>query len=88
MSLPMKYIAAQKGVKLTFIDKWYPSSKTCSVCGAVNETLNLHDRYWQCTDCGTIHDRDRNAAINIYRVGASTHAGEDVSPDSSGNPCR
>ena len=81
------YIAKKKGVKLTFIDKWYPSSKTCSVCSAVNEALNLRDRDWQCNDCGTVHDRDRNAAINIFRVGASTHEGEDVSPDSSGNPC-
>ena len=81
------YIAKRKGVKIKFIDKWYPSSKTCSVCGAVNETLNLRDRTWQCNDCGTAHDRDRNAAINIFRVGASTHEGEDVSLDSSGNPC-
>ena len=80
-------IAKKKGVKITFIDKWHPTSKTCSVCGAVNEALNLRDRTWQCNDCGTVHDRDRNAAINIFRVGASTHAGEDVSPDSSGNPC-
>ena len=83
----LKYIAAKKGVKIVCIDKWYPSSKTCSVCGAVNEALNLRDRNWQCNDCGTVHDRDRNAAINIFRVGASTHEGEDVSPDSSGNPC-
>ena len=81
------YIAKKKGVKLTFIDKWYPTSKTCSVCGAVNKALNLRDRDWQCNDCGTVHDRDRNAAINIFRVGASTHEGEAVSPDSSGNPC-
>ena len=81
------YIAKKKGVKLTFIDKWHPTSKTCSVCGDVNEALNLRDRRWQCNDCGTVHDRDRNAAINIFRVGASTHEGEDVSPDSSGNPC-
>ena len=81
------YIASKKGVKITFIDKWYPTSKTCSVCGAVNEALNLRDRNWQCNDCGTVHDRDRNAAINIFRVGASPHEGEDVSPDSSGNPC-
>ena len=78
------YVAQKKGVKITFIDKWYPSSKTCSVCGAVNEALNLRDRNWRCNDCGTVHDRDRNAAINIYRVGASTHEGEVVSPSSDG----
>ena len=78
------YVAQKKGVKITFIDKWYPSSKTCSVCGAVNEALNLRDRNWRCNDCGTVHDRDRNAAINIFRVGASTHEGEVVSPSSGG----
>ena len=80
----LTYIAAKKGVKLTFIDKWYPSSKTCSACGFVNEALNLRDRNWQCSDCGAIHDRDRNAALNIYRVGASTLEGEVVSPSSDG----
>ncbi len=78
------YIASKKGVKITFIDKWYPSSKTCSVCGTVNEVLNLRDRTWQCTDCCTTHDRDRNAAINIFRVGASTLEGEVVRPSSGG----
>ena len=81
------YIAQKKGVKITFIDKWYPSSKSCSVCGAVNEALNLRDRNWRCNDCGTVHDRDRNAAINIFRVGASTFEGEDVRPCLHGSPC-
>ena len=85
--LKLVYIAQKKGVKITFIDKWYPSSKTCSVCGAVNEALNLRDRTWQCPNCHTQLDRDRNAAVNIYRVGASTLAGEDVSPGSPGYPC-
>ena len=74
------YIAQKKGVKINFIDKWYPSSKTCSACGVVNQALSLRDRNWQCSDCGVVHDRDRNAAINIYRVGASTHEGEVVRP--------
>ena len=81
------YIAAKKGVKIRFINRWYPSSKTCSACGAVNEALNLRDRTWQCPNCHMQLDRDRNAAINIYRVGASTLAGEDVSPGLLGNPC-
>ena len=83
----LKYIAAKKGVKIVLIDKWYPSSKICSVCGAVNEALNLRDRNWQCNECGTMHDRDRNAAINIYRVGASTLEVEDVSGGLPSNPC-
>ncbi len=81
------YIAKKKGVKIVFIDKWYPTSKTCSVCGVVNEALNLRDRTWRCNDCGTTHDRDRNAAMNIYRVGASTLAEEVVRPSSDGSLC-
>ena len=81
------YIADKKGVKITCIDKWFPSSKTCSACGVINEALNLRDRTWQCPSCHTQHDRDRNAAINIYRVGASTHEGEDVRPSSDGSSC-
>ena len=84
----LKYLAAKKGVKLTFIDKWYPSSKTCSACDAINDALNLRDRTWQCNDCGAVHDRDRNAAINIFRVGASTLEGGDVSGGSPSSPCR
>jgi putative transposase len=73
------YIAQKKGKTITFIDKWFPSSKTCSVCGVINEALNLRDRTWQCPSCHTQLDRDRNAAVNIYRVGVSTHVGEVVS---------
>lgn len=51
------------------IDKWYPSSKTCSVCGLVKDDLTLADRSWTCSSCGTTHNRDHNAAINIRNVG-------------------
>ena len=80
----LKYVASRKSREVRFIDKWYPSSKTCHVCGAINQELNLRDRTWQCPSCHTELDRDRNAAINIHRVGASTLSGEVVSPDSSG----
>ena len=82
--LKLKYIASKKGVIITFIDKWYPSSKTCSACGEVNQALNLRDRTWQCQSCHTKLDRDRNAATNIHRVGASTLEGEVVRPGSPG----
>ena len=78
------YIAQKKGKTITFIDRWYPSSRTCSACGAIHEALNLRDRTWQCPSCYIQLDRDRNAALNIYRVGASTPAGEVVSPGSPG----
>ena len=75
----LKYIASKKDREIRFVDKWYPSSKTCHVCGAINQDLNLRDRTWQCPSCHTQLDRDRNAAINIHTVGASTVAVEDVS---------
>ena len=80
----LKYVASRKSREVRFIDKWYPSSKTCHACGAINQELNLRDRTWQCPSCHTELDRDRNAALNIHRVGASTLSGEVVSPDSSG----
>ena len=84
----LKYIASKKlNREIRFINKWYPSSKTCHACGAVNQDLNLRDRTWQCPSCHTQLDRDRNAALNIHRVGASTLEGEDVSVGSPSNPC-
>lgn len=55
--------------KVVFIDRFYPSSKTCSNCGYIKRELKLNDRYWTCPECGTKHDRDINAAINILLEG-------------------
>lgn len=51
------------------INRYYPSSKTCSQCGYKNKDLTLNDREWTCPVCGTHHDRDLNAAINILMEG-------------------
>lgn len=55
--------------QVVFIDRFYPSSKTCSVCGYKKRDLRLSDREWVCPKCGTKHDRDLNAAINILHEG-------------------
>ena len=66
----LDYKMAERGKRLQKIDRWYPSSQTCSVCGCVNsETKNLSIRKWTCPHCGTEHDRDTNAAINIKQEG-------------------
>ena len=61
----LSYKASWYGVNLLKIGRFEPSSKTCSVCGNINKQLTLADRGWSCSACGTHHDRDINAAINI-----------------------
>ena len=55
--------------EIIHIDRFFPSSKTCSKCGLINNSLTLKDRKWTCKECGEIHDRDFNAAINILSEG-------------------
>ena len=68
----LKYVAVRFRTVIVFIDKWFPSTKLCSECGAVDDSLSLRDRTWKCTGCGALHNRDLNAAININREGASS----------------
>ena len=65
----LEYKLTSQGKTFAKIDKWYPSSKTCSVCGFIKDDLTLADRFWTCSACGTTHNRDHNAAINIRNVG-------------------
>jgi len=65
----LKYKLEDQGKQFIVIDKFYPSSKTCSECGYINKGLTLKDRMWVCPSCGTIHNRDFNAAVNIKKEG-------------------
>ena len=65
--LSTKALANDK--KVILVDRFYPSSKTCSVCGYKKEDLTLNDRSWVCPQCGTKHNRDINAAVNILLEG-------------------
>ncbi len=58
-------------VQVVTVDRWYPSSKTCSNCGEVKTELTLADRLFVCDKCGFEIDRDLNAAINLARYAAS-----------------
>ena len=67
----LEYKTAKTGAKLHVIDRWYPSSKTCSNCGSVKAKLSLSERTYTCGNCGLVIDRDLNAAINIMVAGSA-----------------
>jgi putative transposase len=77
----LEYKSQWYGRTLIKIDRWYPSSKTCHVCKHILDSLSLDIREWVCPACGTVHDRDTNAALNILAEGLSvTACGGDVRP--------
>lgn len=67
----LQWVAAKKGKQLVFVDRWYPSSKTCSHCKYVLDELDLSVRRWRCPSCHSENDRDENASINIKMAGIS-----------------
>lgn len=77
----LEYKAQRMGREVIATNRWYPSSKTCNVCGYLLATISLGTRHWTCPGCGTRHDRDINAAKNI-----DTAAGLAVA--ASGGPVR
>ena len=78
----LEYKTARSGAVLRVVDRWYPSSKTCSHCGVVKAKLSLSERTFNCDACGLSIDRDLNAAINIKVAGSAPETlnarGEDV----------
>ena len=77
----LEYKAERAGRTLVVIDRWYPSSKTCSACGHLLAKLSLSTRHWTCPTCRTRHDRDINAAKNILAAGRA------VAGDNPGDVC-
>lgn len=77
----LEYKAQWYGRAVTGIDRWYPSSKRCSDCGHTVAKMALKVRAWTCPECGSIHDRDINAARNVLAAGLAVSAhGESISP--------
>jgi putative transposase len=68
----LQWIATKKAKQVVFIGRWYPSSKTCSDCGHVLESLDISVREWRFPWCQSINGQDENVALNIQAVGAST----------------
>jgi putative transposase len=69
------YKCQRYGRRLVVIDRWYPSSKTCSACGHLLADLSMSTRHWTCHSCGARHDRDINAAKNILAAGLAVARG-------------
>ena len=80
----MNYKALASGKFVIKIDRYYPSSKTCSYCGYIKDKLKMKERSWTCPHCNTYHDRDINAAINILNKGKETLFGEQSNPSTVG----
>ncbi|MHB1513667.1 MAG: RNA-guided endonuclease InsQ/TnpB family protein [Acidiferrobacter sp.] len=68
----VEYKAAMRGGEVILVDRFYPSSKTCSGCGHVLDVLPLSVREWTCPACGAAHDRDHDAAVNLKNLAASS----------------
>ena len=75
----LDFVAEKKGKTVSYIDRWYPSTKTCSECNFAIDKLGFNERYWICPSCSTKHGRDSNASRVIQKVGASTLGLGDVS---------
>jgi putative transposase len=78
----LEFKAIEHKKTLGFVSRFYPSSKTCSLCHNVKENLSLKERVYKCENCTLEIDRDLNAAINILREGASSLGLDGVSRDS------
>ena len=65
----LSYKLEEQGKKLIRVDRFFPSSKQCHICGHKKEVLELSERNWKCPECGTVHDRDYNASMNIKKEG-------------------
>jgi putative transposase len=68
----LEYKAAMRGVLVVVADRYFASSKTCSACGHKLDDLPLSVRQWICPECGAIHERDINAAVNLKNLAASS----------------
>ena len=85
----LEYKCAWYGTAFKKMDRWYPSSKTCSVCGAVKQSLLLSERTYRCLQCGFACDRDENAARNLQAFDpAARSAVADAETRKSGLPGR
>ena len=87
----VQYKATWNGSEVVVADRWYPSSKRCSECGATKDTLDLSERTYECTCCGAILDRDLNAARNLAQLAIdrpnSSQVSQSTASSAGSNAC-
>jgi putative transposase len=77
----LTYKSRRDGCRTVVADRWFPSSKACSACGAVKAKLPLHVRVFDCDACPLVRDRDENAARNLAALAAASTMGTGVAGD-------
>lgn len=82
----LEYKAELSGSTVLVVDRFFPSSKMCSLCGHVYSELTLSDRKWECPDCGYRHDRDINAARNLANVAVGYTETKNAGGEDSAGP--
>ncbi len=82
----LEYKGEWNGCVVERIDRWFPSTKTCSECDFVNNDLKLHHRFWTCPNCGTEHDRDINSSVTILNYNGTVGATETAIPNGVEKP--
>ncbi len=83
----LEYKAAMRGGRVVVADPFFASSKTCSACGHALDALPLSVREWSCPDCGAVHDRDVNAAVNLRNLAVSSTVSA-CGEEGSGSGCK
>ena len=71
----LRYKLERQGKSFLTVDRYFPSTRTCSACGAVREAVSLREHSWRCSRCGAVHDREVNAARNIKAQGLAQYFG-------------
>ena len=65
----LRYKLEQRGKVLVLVDRYVPTARTCSVCGKLQDSVSYKKKTWVCPGCGTVHQREVNAARNIKQEG-------------------
>ena len=79
----LRYKLERQGKPLILVDRYAPTTRTCSVCGQVREEVPLTSKVWTCTQCGTVHQKQSNTAQNIKTQGLAQYFNRQAQKESA-----